>query len=205
MSTKFATYLVDDNASVLKALGRLLHDAGYDVRAYQSAHAFLDEHDPDMPGCVILDISMPELDGREVQKKLKATAYERPTIFLTGQGSIPMSVDAMRSGAVDFLTKPVERDALLTAIERAMARDQKERELHKERREIEDRIQHLTPREREVMGHVVAGRLNKQIAADLGTVEKTIKVHRSRMMAKLGLRSVAQLVRMTERVRPDRA
>jgi FixJ family two-component response regulator len=199
MSSDFAVYLVDDNAAVLKAVTRLLRTEGLDVRAYQSAHRFLAEHDKEIPGCVILDISMPDCDGREVHQKLNAAGAGRPIIFLTGQGNIPMSVEAMRSGAVDFLTKPVQRDMLLAAIERARLRDRQDRRHREAQREVQGRLSCLTPREREVMTYVVAGRLNKQIAAELGTVEKTIKVHRSRMMSKLGVRNVADLVRMSER------
>lgn len=200
MSTcAFTTYVVDDNPSILKALGRLLRTAGYDVLAYQSPETFLAEHDPQRPGCAILDVSMPTLDGREVHNKLRDTGSHRPVIFLTGHGDIPMGVKAIQGGAVDFLTKPVQRNALLQAIQRASAQDETDRKESQERHEIDAKLARLTLREREVMGHVVAGRLNKQIAADLGTVEKTIKVHRSRMMAKLGLRSVTDLVRLTAR------
>lgn len=196
---EFTTYVVDDNPSILKALGRLLRAEGYDVRAYQSPETFLAEHDAGRPGCAILDVSMPTLDGREVHNRLRDNGSRRPVIFLTAHGSIPMGVKAIQGGAVDFLTKPVQREALLQAIERASEQDGIERKNFQERSEIDAKLARLTPREREVMGHVVAGRLNKQIAADLGTVEKTIKVHRSRMMAKLGLRNVADLVRLAEK------
>lgn len=199
MTTAFTTYIVDDNPSILRALDRLLRSAGYDVRTYQSPEAFLAEHDAAQPGCAILDVSMPTLDGREVHNKLRTNGSRRPVIFLTGNGDIPMSVKAIRGGAIDFLTKPVQRDALLQAIQRASTQDEIDRKETSERLEIDAKLARLTPREREVMGYVVAGRLNKQIAADLGTVEKTIKVHRSRMMAKLGLRSVTDLVRLAER------
>ena len=198
-TTDFTTYVVDDNAAVLKALGRLLRAEGYDVRAYQSPETFLAEHDPERPGCAILDVSMPTLDGREVHNRLRNDGSHRPVIFLTGHGNIPMGVKAIQGGAIDFLTKPIQRDALLQAVHRASERDEVDRKNSQERHELETRLARLTPREREVMGHVVAGRLNKQIAADLGTVEKTIKVHRSRMMAKLGLRTVADLVRLAEK------
>jgi FixJ family two-component response regulator len=198
-AAEFTTYVVDDNPAILKALGRLLRGAGYDVRPYRSPETFLAEHDPQRPGCAILDVSMPTLDGREVHKKLRDNGWSRPVIFLTGHGNIPMGVKAIQGGAIDFLTKPVQRDALLHAIQRASEQDEVVRRSSQERHEIEAKLAKLTPREREVMGHVVAGRLNKQIAADLGTVEKTIKVHRSRMMAKLGLRAVADLVRLTEK------
>jgi FixJ family two-component response regulator len=194
----FTTYLVDDDPGVLKALSRIMRTAGYDSRGYSSAQDFLREHDPSVPGCAILDLTMPGLDGLELQQQLADESIERPIIFLTGRGDIPTSVRAMRAGAVDFLTKPVRREQLLTAIARAEEVDTKAREARIKRQSIECRLANLTPREREVMMHVVAGRLNKQIAVSLGTVEKTVKVHRGRMMAKLGVRSVADLVRLTQ-------
>ena len=142
---------------------------------------------------------MPDLDGFALQRALTAAASHRPIIFLTGKGSIPMSVQAMRAGAIDFLTKPVSDKDLLAAIARAEEQDIKSRQAHAELTSIHAKIASLTPRERQVLSHVVAGRLNKQIAGDLGTVEKTIKVHRSRMMEKLGVRTVADLVRLAEK------
>lgn len=195
----FTTFLVDDDAGVLKALSRLLRAAGYEARTYSSPQHFLDEHDPSVPGCAVLDLAMPGLDGLALQERLAAAGTERPIIFLTGNGSIPSSVQAMKAGAVDFLTKPVARHQLLAAVERAAERDAQARQARADRQSIENRLATLTPREREVLQHVVAGRLNKQIAAALGTVEKTIKVHRGRMMAKLGVRNVAELVRLAER------
>jgi FixJ family two-component response regulator len=148
----------------------------------------------------VLDLTMPGLDGLEVQQKLAGKATRRPIVFLTGHGNVPVSVRAMKAGAVDFLLKPVNRDDLLEAVERAVALDKVTRRVDAERRAIYALLEKLTPREREVLTHVIAGRLNKQIAADLGTVEKTIKVHRSRMMAKMGVRTVAALVRLTQKV-----
>jgi len=196
----FTIYLVDDDAGVLKALSRIVRTAGYDTRAYCSPRDFLREHDPLVPGCVILDLTMPEFDGLDLQQHLIAEKIERPIIFLTGNGDIPTSVRAMRAGALDFLTKPVRRDELLRAIARAQEQDGIARHAHEARQSMERRLATLTKREREVLGYVIAGRLNKQIAASLGTVEKTVKVHRGRMMEKLGIRSVAELVRITERV-----
>jgi FixJ family two-component response regulator len=192
-------FVVDDDPSVLKALSRLLRAKGYDVRSYASPQEFLAGHDPAVPGCAILDVSMPGLDGLELQQALTAGASHRPVIFITGKGDIPTSVRAMKSGAVDFLTKPVNPTHLLEAVTRAVEQDTKSRRTQVEVASIEAKITTLTRREREVLTHVVAGRLNKQIAFDLGTVEKTIKVHRSRMMEKLGLRTVADLVRMAEK------
>ena len=199
----FTTFLVDDDPGVLKALARIMRTAGYESRSYSSPLDFLHDHDPSVPGCVILDLAMPGLDGMELQQQLAGGDVERPIIFLTGNGDVPTSVRAMKAGAVDFLTKPVKRDALLVAIARAAERDAETRQARGERLSIEGRLAKLTPREREVLSHVVAGRLNKQITAALGTVEKTVKVHRGRMMAKLGLRSVADLVRLAERAGID--
>jgi FixJ family two-component response regulator len=197
MTDNFTVYLVDDDPGVLKALSRLLRARDYDVKPYSSPQLFLEEHDAAVPGCAVLDVSMPDLDGLELQRALTASAgSHRPVVFITGKGDIPTSVRAMKAGAIDFLTKPVKDKDLFEAISRAGARDAQSRRLHSELKSIQAKIETLTPREREVLVHVVAGRLNKQIAGDLGTVEKTIKVHRSRMMEKLGIRTVADLVRM---------
>jgi len=182
-------------------LSRLLRAKGYDVRPYSSPQLFLEEHDVTVPGCAVLDVSMPGLDGLELQRALTATnGFHRPVLFVTGKGDIPTSVRAMKAGAIDFLTKPVKDVDLFEAVSRAEARDAELRRLHSEMESIQAKVGTLTPREREVLTHVVAGRLNKQIAGDLGTVEKTIKVHRSRMMEKLGIRTVADLVRMAEKL-----
>ena len=197
MTEKFTIYLVDDDPGVLKALSRLLRAKGFDVKPYSSPQLFLEEHDLAEPGCAVLDVSMPSLDGLALQRALTASAgSHRPVVFITGKADIPTSVRAMKAGAIDFLTKPVKDEDLFEAISRAEARDAQSRQLHSELKSIQAKIETLTPREREVLLHVVAGRLNKQIAGDLGTVEKTIKVHRSRMMEKLGIRTVADLVRM---------
>lgn len=195
----FVAFLVDDDSGVLKALARLLQAAGFETRAYPSPQLFLDTFDPDVPGCAILDLTMPGIDGLALQKHLFDKGQSPPIIFLTGTGDIASSVRAMRAGAVDFLTKPVDGKQLLAAIERARQKDIEMRGARTEREAFDRRIARLTPREREVLDYVVLGRLNKQIAATLGTVEKTIKVHRGRMMAKLEVRSVAELVRMVER------
>jgi FixJ family two-component response regulator len=193
-------FIVDDDTAVRKALSRLVAAGGYRPRAFGSADEFLKEHDPAEPGCALLDIAMPNVDGLQLQSALTAGGAERPVVFVTGRGDIRQSVAAMKGGAVDFLTKPVEAAELLAAIGRATARDAENRRQRTEQALIWERVSQLTPREREVMMHVVAGRLNKQIAGALGTVEKTIKVHRGRMMTKMGLHSVADLVRVTERI-----
>ena len=196
----FTVFLVDDDPGVLKSLSRLLRATGHDIRPYTSPLEFLTGHDATVPGCAVLDVSMPGLDGLELQQALTAGGSERPVIFLTGKSDIPTSVRAMKAGAINFLTKPVSEKDLLEAIGQAEEQDTRSRQVRAELASIQARIATLTRREREVLEHVVAGRLNKQIAADLGTVEKTVKVHRGRMMEKLGVRTVAALVRMTGKV-----
>jgi len=196
VTKKFAVYLVDDDPAVLKALSRLLRARGYDVKPYSSPHIFLEEHDVAVPGCVVLDVSMPGLDGFELQSALALVGSHRPVVFITGKGDIPTSVRAMKTGAIDFLTKPVRDEDMFAALSRAEDEDAKSRRFQSDLTSLRAKIGTLTPRERAVLAHVIAGRMNKQIAGDLGTVEKTIKVHRSRMMQKLGVRAVADLVRM---------
>jgi FixJ family two-component response regulator len=196
----FTVYVVDDDAAILKALSRLLRAHGLEVRTFGSARDFLSQHDPAVQGCAILDVAMPDLDGLQLQQAMQEGGFERPVIFVTGRGDIPTSVRAMKAGAADFLTKPVSERDLLDAIGRVRER---EAVAHRQRQELEairTRLETLTPREREVLTHVIAGRLNKQIAHDLGTVEKTIKVHRGRLMEKLGVRSVAELVWLSDRM-----
>jgi FixJ family two-component response regulator len=195
----FTVFLVDDDAGVLKALSRLMRAHGYEVRRFASPEKFLQFHDATVPGCAVLDVAMPGLDGLELQQAMTVAGIQRPIIFITGKGDIPTSVRAMKAGAIDFLTKPVSDDDLLDAIGRAKEHDAKNRQIHAEQAAIKAKLATLTPREREVLTHVVAGRLNKQIAGDLGTVEKTVKVHRGRMMEKLGVRTVADLVRLAEK------
>jgi FixJ family two-component response regulator len=192
-------FLVDDDEGVLKGLSRLLRTRGYEVQSFTSPTEFLATHDSAIPGCAVLDISMPDLDGLELQETLTVGRSQRPVIFLTGQGDIPTSVRAMKAGAIDFLTKPVSDADLLDAIARAVKVDAESRQVVSELESVNARFAILTPREHEVMTHVIAGRLNKQIAGDLGTVEKTVKVHRGRVMEKLGIRSVADLVRLAEK------
>jgi FixJ family two-component response regulator len=196
----FTVFLVDDDAGVLNALSRLLRAKGYNVQPFTSPHEFLAKRDATAPGCAILDVTMPELDGLDLQQALSSEESLQPVIFLTGTGDIPTSVRAMRAGALDFLTKPVNADDLFRAIARAEEQNATARETWTERMSIRAKMATLTRRESEVLVHVVAGRLNKQIAHDLGTVEKTIKVHRGRMMQKLGVHTVADLVRLAEKV-----
>jgi FixJ family two-component response regulator len=192
--------VVDDDPSVLRALTRLFAAADLQARAFPSPAAFLQAHDPATPGCLVLDVALPGLDGLELQQALTVSDCARPIVFITGRGDVPTSVRAMKGGAVDFLTKPVNDTELLAAVHRAIEMDRLARAARAELDALKQRLASLTPRERDVLVHVVAGRLNKQIAADLGTVEKTIKVHRARIMAKMAVRSVADLVRIAERL-----
>jgi FixJ family two-component response regulator len=193
-------FIVDDDAAVRKSLARLLRSAGLAVDTFASPREFLDRHDPNTPGCLVLDVSMPGLNGLELQEALIAGGHELAIVFLTGHGDIPMSVEAMKRGAVDFLTKPVNDDDLLNAVRAATEKDRLQRQARAEVADIRQRLATLTPREREVLQHLITGQLNKQIAADLGTVEKTIKVHRARVMEKMKVHSVAELVHFAGRV-----
>jgi RNA polymerase sigma factor (sigma-70 family) len=187
-------FVVDDDHAILSAMSRLLGLAGYEVETYHSPGDFLEHHDPQVPGCALLDIGLGEVDGLSLQNALVEHKPARPIIFLTGCDDVLTGVRAMKAGAVDYLTKPVQEADLLAAIEKALEADRKLRQSRDESERLEHRLEQLTPREREVMAHVVRGRLNKQIANDLGIVEKTVKVHRARVMEKLGVRSVATLV-----------
>jgi FixJ family two-component response regulator len=178
----------------------LLRSARLQALTFDSPSEFLEHHDPHAPGCLVLDLAMPGLNGLELQAALTAEGSTIPIIFLTGHGDIPTGVQAMKRGALDFLTKPVNDGDLLKAVHAAIEQDRLARQVRAELDEIQARIDSLTPRESEVLTHVVAGHLNKQTAADLGTVEKTIKIHRARVMEKMQVDSVAELVRLTERV-----
>lgn len=195
-------HVVDDDASIGRALARLLGAGGYDVVAHTSAERFLASYDPELHGCVILDVSMPGLDGLALQQSLATQGHQVAIIFLTGYADVPLCASAMRDGAVDFLTKPVGEEVLFDAIARALALDLRHRSVVARRTAVETRMASLTRREHEVLQHVMNGRLNKQIAADLGTAEKTVKVHRARAMEKMHVRSVAELVRLVERALP---
>jgi FixJ family two-component response regulator len=192
-------FVVDDYARVRSSISRLLRAAGFVVAAFASADAFLAQYDPSVFGCLVLDLAMPALNGLELQRILAEAGSLLPIIFLTGQGDIPKSVQAMKQGASDFLAKPVNDEDLLAAVRVAIEKGSVLRKEQAQLSEIRTRLATLTPREREVLEYVVAGKLNKQIAGDLGTVEQTIKVHRAHLMQKMRVHSVAELVRLTER------
>jgi FixJ family two-component response regulator len=189
-------FIVDDDADVRRAIARMLAAVHYETRTFGSGRDFLARHDPHLEGCVILDLVMPDISGLQVQQSLLGSGCQRPIVFLSAHGSIETSVHAMRAGAVTFLTKPVAQRALLAAIDEALLIDAERRRVSCMRQCVQERLATLTPRELQVFAHVIAGRMNKQIAGDLGTVVKTIKVHRARVMHKMGARSLAHLVRL---------
>ncbi|MBL9136152.1 MAG: response regulator transcription factor [Verrucomicrobiales bacterium] len=193
-------YLVDDDPGVLKGLSRLLRSAGLQAVAFSCPEAFLAHVEPRRAGCLVLDYTMPGLNGLELQAALHHKGCLLPIIFLSGNGDVPTSVQAMKRGAIDFLTKPVSDAHLLGAIHSALERSRRDLQGLAEREELRARVDSLTCREQEVFHHVVAGRLNKQIAAELGTVEQTVKVHRARVMEKMKVQSVAELARIAERL-----
>jgi FixJ family two-component response regulator len=193
-------FIVDDDESVLRSLGRLIRAGGYNVLAYSSARDFLREYKrPEQPGCLVLDIAMPGLGGIELQRRLIETEFDLPIIFISGHGDVPTTVRAMKAGAVDFLTKPFDDRDLLQAVRQAVYKDRIAVRQRGERAQIMKQIASLTSRENQVLRLVVSGMLNKQIAATLGTCEKTIKVHRGRVMKKMHVQSVADLVRIAEK------
>jgi len=192
-------FVVDDDLRVLKALSRLLRSRKLNPVTFASPQEFLNQHDPKVPGCLVLDVAMPGLDGLQLQQALISKSRELPIIFLTGHGDIPMSVRAMKHGAIDFLTKPVRERDLLQAIRIALEADRVRRQARAELDDIRQRLAKLTPREREVLEHVVTGQLNKEIADDLDAAETTIKIHRGRVMEKMNVQSVAELARLAER------
>jgi FixJ family two-component response regulator len=191
-------HIVDDDASFLAASSRLLQACGFAVKTFSSASAFLAERDADVPGCVVADLRMPEMDGLDLQTAISRTSNPLPILFLTGHADIPSTVRAIRGGAEDFLEKRAPTEKLLEAIKRALASDARGREARARQSEVQALFAALTPREREVFGHVVRGRLNKQIATDLGIHERTVKAHRTAITAKLGVPSVAELTRLAQ-------
>jgi len=193
-------YVVDDDPSVRRALERLLRSAGYDAKTFASALEFMEFKHPDEPGCLVLDIKMPELNGLDLQDLLAEKGITIPVIFITGHGTVPDSVRALKGGAMDFLQKPFNDNELLDAVSRGITNHRRLRQKQKEMEILLVRLDTLTPREREIFGFVVSGMLNKQIAYDLGISEKTVKVHRAKVMQKMEARSLADLVRFGEKL-----
>ena len=193
-------FVIDDDASMREAIGRLLHAIGLTVRTFGSAREFLSTPLPDIPACVVLDVRLPGLSGLDLQREMVERGIHVPVIFITGHGDIAMSVQAMKAGAVEFLTKPFRDQDLLDAVRSGIHRDREGRKERTELAALREGLSHLTRRERQVMALVVAGLLNKQIALRLGTSEKTIKIHRSQVMRKMHADSLAELVRMSQKL-----
>jgi FixJ family two-component response regulator len=200
MESEHVVFIIDDDASVRKSLERLVRSVGLQGRTFASAPEFLQGEAPDGPSCLVLDVRMPEVSGLALQETLAATGHSIPIVFITGHGDISMSVRAMKAGAVDFLPKPFNDQDLLEAVQAAIARDRQAREERAALQAIQQRVTLLTPREHDVLALVIAGLLNKQIAAELGMSEKTVKAHRAQVMQKMQVSSVAQLVLLAEKV-----
>jgi len=193
-------FVVDDDAAVRRSLENLIRSVGLRAETFASAQEFLRSKRPDVPACLVLDVRLPDLSGLDLQKRMAEADMEIPIIFITGHGDIPMTVQAMKAGAVEFLTKPFREQELLDAIQQALGRDSQAREQRAEIEGLRRRYRALTPRERDVLARVVTGLLNKQIAAELGTSEAAVKVHRQHVMAKMEAGSLAELVRMADRL-----
>lgn len=194
-------FVVDDDPSIRKSLNLLLSSAGYGVKTFASAKEFLEsERDSPGPACLVLDVKMPGLSGLDLQKELKSRNYDLPIIFITGHGDIPMSVQAMKKGAVDFLPKPFDDDDLLDAVKEAFLKESQARADLDEQKHIMQRLDSLTPRENEVLSYLITGMLNKQIANELNISERTVKAHRKQVLDKMGVDSIAELVRLTEKM-----
>jgi FixJ family two-component response regulator len=193
-------FIIDDDASVRKGLSRLIHSLEFNVEAYESAEQFLERENYQGIGCIVLDIRMPGLSGIDLQDELIKVGYSLPIIFITGHGDIPMSVQAMKKGAIDFLPKPFDDKELLAAVNNAIDKDRKAKVETVEKYIILQRIEMLTPREHELLPYVISGMLNKQIAFKLGIAEQTVKIHRGKIMEKLGVNSIAELIRFAEKV-----
>jgi FixJ family two-component response regulator len=197
--TEPVVFLLDDEEAVVVALGRMLQASGFTIRASTSAAEFLSTHDAETPGCLVTDVRMPGMSGLELQHALQSRRINRSIVFITGRGDIATTVQAMKAGAVTFLSKPVQRAELVAAVREAISKDAAERVQHREQQEISRRLASLTPRERQVLDLVATGMLNKQIAAELGAAEKTIKVHRGRIMEKMQVRTATALVGLLSR------
>jgi FixJ family two-component response regulator len=199
-ATEAMVFVIDDDASVRKALANLLRSVGLGVEAFGTAQDFLAGDRPDVPGCLVLDVRLPGLSGLDLQRQLLQAQIQMPIIFITGHGDIQMSVEAMKAGAVEFLTKPFREQALLDAVQHALERDRAAHARRAALAQLRHQYQSLTPREREIMALVIRGLLNKQIAGELGTTEATVKVHRAKMMHKMQADSLADLIRMAEKL-----
>jgi len=203
--TEPTVYIIDDDVSARRGLTRIVRAAGLNAESFASARDFVAEGKADGPGCIVLDVRMPGMTGPELQEALGREAYAMPIVFLSGHADVPTTANAMKRGAVDFLTKPVDRDDLLAAIRVSLSRDAEARARRAEASEINEHIQKLTHREREIMAWVITGMLNKQIAAELDISEETVKIHRGRVMHKLEVESVAELVRLCQKCGIDPA
>jgi RNA polymerase sigma factor (sigma-70 family) len=201
MTRASVVFVVDDDPSVRSSLKFLLSSVGLQVESFESAETFLQRKPPDAPSCLVLDVRLRGLSGLDFQRELAARDIRIPIVFVTGHGDIPMSVRAMKAGAIEFLTKPYRDQDLLDAVRVALERDRARREQEKDLTDLRQRFESLTPREQEVISMVVSGMLNKQIAGELGTAENTVKVHRSRAMEKMNAQSFADLVRMIEKLK----
>jgi FixJ family two-component response regulator len=193
-------FLVDDDEGVRKALSRVLREEGWEVLAFESAEAFLARTDRVACGCLVLDVTMPGLDGLALQRRLASDGEGMPIVFITGHGDIPMTVQALKAGAADFLTKPVQSQALVRAVREAIEQDASRRRAREESAKMRQRLSSLTPREREVLELIVAGSLNKQIAAALGVVEQTVKFHRARIMERMEAKTAAELMHIAAKL-----
>jgi FixJ family two-component response regulator len=187
-------FLVDDDAGVLRALSRVLREEGWNVQTFESAEAFLARHDPGVCDCLVVDVTMPGIDGLELQRRLAEAGQSPPMVFVTGHDDIPLSVQAIKAGATDFLTKPVQAQALVNAVRLAIEEHASEKLAREATEDLQRRLATLTPREREVLVALAAGKLNKQIASDLGVVEQTVKFHRARIMERMQAKTLAELM-----------